>query len=123
MCISSVEALGEIIDDIVVDESTQSKKRCRNAWTAEEDAVLLRSVGLILKSEEKIDWIQVSSNLTGRTTKQTRDHYLQHLDPNLSLRPWTPAEDQLLVCLQKIAGNQWKKLQQAFNGRSDHAVC
>ena len=40
-----------------------------------------------------------------------------HLDPNISKKPWTPEEDSLVEALRHKYGNQWKKIAFEVPGR------
>jgi hypothetical protein len=45
-----------------------------------------------------------------------------HLNPDIKKTDWTPEEDELLIKLHAELGNQWAKLAQRLEGRTDNAI-
>jgi hypothetical protein len=42
------------------------------------------------------DWLEVAKRVDGRTAKQCRERWQNHLNPDLKMGPFTAAEDLLL---------------------------
>lgn len=86
----------------------------RGRWTPEEDRQLL-----VLYGKHGAMWQQVALEIEGRTEHQCLKRYLEVLDPQLRnrLKPWSNAEDLLLIAQMKKYGTKWKKVLEAFDGR------
>ena len=74
-------------------------------WTKEEDETIKEYVEA--HQSGVITWANIATKLKGRTGKQCRERWMNHLDPNLNLGPWTPEEDQLLINRHKDLGCNW----------------
>ncbi|OHT16643.1 Myb-like DNA-binding domain containing protein [Tritrichomonas foetus] len=83
----------------------------KGSWTREEDQVILNFV----QTNGDKDWAKLALLLNGRTGKQCRERFKNHLDPNLVRNPWTPEEDQHLIDLHSQYGNQWTKISSFFS--------
>lgn len=90
----------------------------KGSWTVEEDEIILKYV---LANGDK-DWAKLAAMLKGRTGKQCRERFKNHLDPNVSREPWTEAEDAKLIELHEKFGNAWTKLATMFPGRTDNCI-
>ena len=74
----------------------------RGLWCPEEDAQLVAVVRAGGRT-----WKQVAQLLGGRTSKQCRERWCNHLDPSIKKGGWTDEEDQLLLDAQAQLGNRW----------------
>ena len=90
----------------------------KGSWTREEDEVVLKYVA---EHGDK-DWAKLALLLNGRTGKQCRERFKNHLDPNVHRSAWTPEEDQLLIDLHAQYGNQWTLISSHFEGRTDNCI-
>ncbi|KAH7477349.1 hypothetical protein KRP22_001260 [Phytophthora ramorum] len=86
-------------------------------WTPEEDAKLRDLV-----AEGKKNWGQVASLIPGRTSKQCRERWCNHLDPNINKGSYTEDEDKIIVEMQAKLGNRWSIIAQQLKGRTEDAV-
>jgi len=99
----------------VVDWCTSGSKR---SWSAKEDTKL-RS---LVTEHGTGAWSYVSVELGGRTGKQCRERWHNHLDPAVVKGGWTREEDDLIMRLQHEMGNQWATITKHLPGRTDNAV-
>lgn len=78
----------------------------------------------------KIDWQDISQTLflsiskepTFRTSKQCKEHYSYHLDPNIRKGHWTTEEDVKLIKLHLAEGKKWQRIASMMNGRTENSV-
>lgn len=68
------------------------------------------------------NWAVIALSLPGRTGKQCRERYHNHLQPDIKKGDWTEEEDRKIVYLQAKYGNQWAKITKELPGRTDNAV-
>ena len=92
-----------------------TQKKC---WTAEEDQLLIATIAELGHSQ----WPNIASRLPGRTGKQCRERWHNHLQDGIVKSEWTAVEDRIIVALQSRFGNQWAKIAKCFYGRSDNAI-
>jgi hypothetical protein len=90
----------------------------KKKWTSEEDLILEQAV-----AELGVDnWRSVAARLSERNSKQCRERWMGHMDPELSKGDWTPEEDIVLLSKQEAMGNQWAQIKTFLPGRSLLAV-
>jgi len=90
----------------------------KKVWGQEEDDRLKELVEL--HGTKK--WTIIADGLPGRTGKQCRERWTNHLENNIKKGEWTEEEDRLIVHFQQMFGNQWAKITKMLPGRSDNAV-
>lgn len=86
-------------------------------WHPEEDARLLE----LVKKNPK-NWGYVAKEIVGRTPKQCRERFHNHLDPTIKKGNWTFKEDELIVQIQKKLGNKWAEIAKRLEGRTENSV-
>ena len=96
----------------------QKKDIVKKHFTHEEDE---RLKYLVQQFGDK-NWGMVASYMPGRQPRQCRERYIGYLSPFIHTKPWTQAEDYLL--LQKLLeiGPKWMKMVPFFDGRSDSNI-
>lgn len=90
----------------------------KGSWTQEEDKIIMDFV----QQNGTKSWSRLAKIVEGRTGKQCRERYLNHLDPSVVRTPWTQEEDELITVLHEQLGNQWVKIAAHLPGRTDNAV-
>lgn len=86
-------------------------------WTVEEDEKL-RS----LASKGFTSWTEAAEQIPGRSAKQCRDRWRNHLEASIKHGPWEPEEDALLLQLHAKHGNRWAAIARCIPGRTENAV-
>ncbi|KAJ8902984.1 hypothetical protein NDN08_006301 [Rhodosorus marinus] len=95
--------------------SSQSKGRSRPRWRREEDLRLKE----LMESRKKLNWSELALQFPGKSGKQVRLRWVDHLSPDIDKRPWTAEEDATLLREHKKYGNSWSRIAKAIPGRSD----
>ncbi|KAL0078237.1 hypothetical protein F4703DRAFT_1797256 [Phycomyces blakesleeanus] len=94
-----------------------TKGQERAPWTSEEDNLLRLAVQLYGDKTEK--WAKIAACVPGRTNKNCRKRWFHSLDPSLRKGTWTDEEDQLLREGVTKYPNQWSKIADMLEGRTD----
>ena len=98
---------------------TRSRKSGPKSWAKEEDSILLN---LVQSMRMPMKWSVVAQSLPGRTGKQCRERYVNHLNPRLKSSEWTPVEDATIFRLYDTTGSQWAKMAKMIPGRTDNGI-
>jgi hypothetical protein len=86
-------------------------------WTPQEEEALVEWV----QTHGKQHWRGVTKRIEGRSFRDCRAHWYSCHAP-IDRRPWTRAEDEILIrCYQKW-GNKWRKIADLLPGRTENAV-
>lgn len=99
-------------------EKVLNPKIIKGSWTREEDEIIAKFVA---ENGDK-DWARLALLLNGRTGKQCRERFKNHLDPKVQKTAWTEEEDRRLIDLHNKLGNQWTLISSYFEGRSDNCI-
>ena len=103
-------------------DSVKSDPNCsatqRKQWTQQEDALVRHLVGV----HGTRSWTLVAQHLPGRTGKQCRERWHNHLDHDIRKDAWTIEEDRMLLELHHKFGNKWADIAKYLPGRTDNAA-
>mmetsp|Transcript_5674 Transcript_5674/g.6506 ORF Transcript_5674/g.6506 Transcript_5674/m.6506 type:complete len:299 (-) Transcript_5674:249-1145(-) len=91
----------------------------KGRWTADEDALL---VAVIEEHPHLRNWGRAAQAVPGRTAKQCRERYTNHLDPKINKGQWTEEEDKLALAGHKSLGNKWSEIASHLQGRTENSV-
>ncbi|TYZ63755.1 hypothetical protein PybrP1_006610 [[Pythium] brassicae (nom. inval.)] len=86
-------------------------------WSFEEDQVLE-----FLVTQGCNNWGQIAERIPGRTPKQCRERWKNHLDPAINKGPYTEDEDAVILAAQERLGNKWSQIAQLLKGRTEDSV-
>lgn len=108
----------DVYDSPTLFLSTEQSSSSKRSWTPTEDKEIIELVKVYGAS----NWAAISDGVKGRTGKQCRERYHNHLQPDIKKGDWTEEENHKIVELQKKYGNQWAKITKELPGRTDNAV-
>ena len=96
----------------------------RKHWTSEEDSAIIS----LVSGKQSYTWTDIARmlaedyGLPGRSSKQCRERWHNHLDPGLKKAKWTPEELLALFSAHCEHGNKWTKIKNFLPGRSENCV-
>eukprot|EP00557_Chaetoceros_sp_GSL56_P011227 CAMPEP_0176486158 /NCGR_PEP_ID=MMETSP0200_2-20121128/5420_1 /TAXON_ID=947934 /ORGANISM="Chaetoceros sp., Strain GSL56" /LENGTH=523 /DNA_ID=CAMNT_0017882843 /DNA_START=114 /DNA_END=1685 /DNA_ORIENTATION=- len=96
-----------------------NKKNPPKTWSRQEDAQLL---SLVQRMQHPVKWSYVAQNMEGRSGKQCRERYVNHLNPLLKHCDWSPIEDATIFHLYNVTGSQWATMSKMIPGRTDNGI-
>ena len=91
----------------------------KHVWTPDEDAKLLQ---LINAAAGKVRWSVVGHHMDGRSGKQCRERWHNHLSPDVRKTKWSADEDRAIVEAVQLYGTRWSEIVKMFPGRTDNAI-
>lgn len=86
-------------------------------WSFEEDSTLEQ---MVLQGCHS--WGEVAAHIPGRTAKQCRERWRNHLDPSINKAPFTQEEDTIIQEGFEKMGNRWTQIAELLPGRTEDAV-
>ncbi len=93
-------------------------KQPRSTWSEVDDRALLTS----LEERELVDWELIAECVPGKTAKQCRVRYRDHLAPGVVKTPFSAAEIELMNALHKVYQKSWAKIAKHLPGRTDNQI-
>jgi hypothetical protein len=110
--------VGSMSNDNSTSDVGNAPRRKTKRWSAEEDRKLAQ---LVANSAEErrlasgisftgVNWSGLARQLDNRTAKQCRERYINSLKPDGKKGQWTEEEDDSIMRMQAMFGNQWSKI-------------
>lgn len=92
--------------------------RTMGSWSSAEDEKLVT----IVRECGARNWSFIAKCMAGRTNKQCRERWHNHLNPRISKDKWTVDEDLVIHKSVSEIGHKWSEIAARLPGRTDNAV-
>ena len=87
-------------------------------WTPAEEHDLMKLVKIYGNKR----WSYIAQLINGRTGKQCRERWLNHLRPNIKKDEWTAEEERILAEGHSKLGTKWSSLAKLLPGRTENSI-
>jgi len=114
--------------DVDLDLESEKKRKGRSykrkLWTDKEDEAITNLVGII----GECNWGTIAERMfkeygiKGRTGKQCRERWHNHLDPNVRKDPVTEKEEKAIFELHVKFGKKWAEIARELDRRTDNCI-
>lgn len=92
--------------------------KLKGAWSKEENQMLEAAVFQLGPTK----WYNVASRVPGRSAKQCRERWHNHLNPEINKGRWQPEEDSFIKEAFLLVGPSWATIALALPHRTDSSV-
>ena len=104
-------ASARVVAVAIGDASGRARVPRRGSWVEEEDALLRKAVAKLctnaVPGSGKVPWSVLCAAVPGRTAKQCRERFVEHLDVGLNRDPVVGAEADFVYYLFGKHGHKW----------------
>ena len=90
----------------------------RRVWTLHDDSVLKHKI----LTNGRMNWNGLALSFPGRTGKQCRERWHNHLREGIKKGEWTDKDDATILSSHARLGNRWSKISKLLTKRSDNDV-
>ena len=104
--------------DLSVPDKPKKAPLVREKFTPAED-LLLKQLIMVYKIKK---WSSIASFFPTKTARQCRDRWNNYINPELSNKKWSIAEDSLILQKVKELGLHWNNISKFFNGRPANSI-
>jgi hypothetical protein len=106
------------LDSPSLSPAAQHERRPKSLFTTAEDQTLTQ----LVESLGDANWHEIAAQMPGRTVRQCRERWNLYLSPDVSMRPWSPDEDALLLRLYAVIGPKWTIIAKQFQARTANTI-
>ena len=112
------DSTDEFEKDTIKRTANRLEPYTKKVWSPEDDEILLNKIN----SDGLVNWNIIASCIPGRTGKQCRERYHNHLLDGIVKGGWSKEEDAIIRSSHLQIGNQWVQISKMLHGRSPNDV-
>ncbi|CAI9752635.1 unnamed protein product [Fraxinus pennsylvanica] len=90
----------------------------KGPWTPEEDRLLME----LVEKHGVRKWCVIAWKFLGRTGKQCRERWHNHIKPDIKKDKWSQEEDERLIEAHIEVGNRWAEIARRLPRRSENTI-